>query len=553
MVDRPTRYARAGIGLSGQGFPTPRWHCGFRCLDSRTVGVKGHMPFAYETFVGYDRFGFIQESVVQADSFDVGTDPALYGLGTATLDAFTLSGTGTVGAAANNGTLSVTLDAFTASGTAKAIVTGTLATTTPAAFTMSGTATALIRGTLATTTPGTFTALGTAKAIVSGTAAITLDAFTASASGDSIASGTGTATLDPFTLAGTGAAIISGSLAVTLGSFTLSGTGGGPTNDAFTALGFQNDAFQLTPVDAVFQSDAFQSDTFPTLGADPTVLPASGSGAGAFSTSGSFNVTYSTGATLAGAGAVTAGATKDAPAFAGFVQADAFQSTGDTPTVYDRPASGAGAFFASGDFAIVHTRSATLVGTGYLTDLSGTDIPFPRTVLIGYGDMTATGGRTPSGIRADLDGGGIVTVAANRIHNRSASLAGAGSVTSNAGKTLMLATATLSGSATATATDPIRIRGVAGNIILSGGGVQTAAGVNGAIFTGARPAGRGTLAASVYAIRPASQNASGSGTLTVSTVAIRAASATLNGRGSMATVGKKTNRAAYPVALLIGV
>lgn len=489
------------------------------------------MPFAYETFVGYDEFGFIQRSFVQTDSFDIGWDTANQAFADVALDAFTLSGTGTVGASAITGTLSVTLDAFTASATAKALVTGTLATTTP----------------------GTFTALGTAKAIAAGTASITLDAFTAAASGDSIASGTGTATLGAFTLAGTGTVPVSGSLSVTLGAFTLYGTGGGPTSDAFTALAFQNDAFQLTPVDAVFQSNAFQSDTFPTLGDDPDVLQAASASAGAFSTSGSFTVAFAPSAALAGTGSLLATATVDTPAFSGFVQQDAFQSSGiTTPTSYDRSGEASGAFTVTGDFVTTFIRSATLSGTGFLTQLQDTSLPFPRTELIGYADITANAGRIGSGTNGRLDADGVVTATARLIHNRSAALGGAGTLWTIGGLQQLPASATLSGSSTL-ASDRQKVVSAGAAIVLSGAGMTAAAAMNGAIFAGLQTSGRGTVAATAFARRFASQNASGGGTLTAGAIAIRATSATLSGSGGFSLAAKKTNRQAYPAALLIGV
>lgn len=555
MAYSPTRFARAGIGLGNSGRLRQRFHCGFRCIDSRTSHAKGHMSLAVETFLGYDRFGFIQRSLVQTDTFDVGWDTANYALADVSLDAFTLSGSGTVGSLASiTGTGAFTLDAFTASGTGKAIVTGT-SSTSLSAFTTSATGNVTVSGT-ASATLGAFTTSATGKVIITGTGAATLDAFTGSGSGDLIASGTGTATLGAFTVAGTGEVInppITGTLSVTLSDFTAYGIGGAPTADAFTSLAFQNDAFQLSVVDAVYQSNAFQSDTFPTLGDDPDVLQAASASAGAFSTSGSFTVAFAPSAALAGTGSLLATATVDTPAFSGFVQQDAFQSSGiTTPTSYDRSGEASGAFTVTGDFVTTFIRSATLSGTGFLTQLQDTSLPFPRTELIGYADITANAGRIGSGTNGRLDADGVVTATARLIHNRSAALGGAGTLWTIGGLQQLPASATLSGSSTL-ASDRQKVVSAGAAIVLSGAGMTAAAAMNGAIFAGLQTSGRGTVAATAFARRFASQNASGGGTLTAGAIAIRATSATLSGSGGFSLTAKKTNRASYPAALLIGV
>lgn len=543
-------------------------------LASRSIGVLGKVMVQTDAFQT-DAFQYLDDTE-PGDTLSATAKAIVTGTLSKTEAADTLSASGTVGATTATGTLAKTEAADTLSGIGKVTVSATLAKT-EAADTAGGTGKVTVKGTVAVTESAD-TATTTAKVIVTGTLAKTAAADTLTATGtvaDKIATGTlarteaadtltGTGTVANTvhtgtlarteaadTLAGTGKIIVSGTLGVTEAADTLV-AGNVDAGPAFQTTGFQNDAFQLATADPVFQSDAFQADTFPTLGASAPSFPASAEAKGAFTTSGSFAVAASASATLSGAGSLSATGNLDLPAFAGFVQADAFQSSGSAATLYDRPASGAGQFTLTGSFTGNYSAVAALSGTGTLWAAVGADnFLTASAIIVGYGDISALAGRSREA-RAEADGSGSVAATARLLHTRTATLSGAGTVTAQAGLQLMFATAELVGAGAATA-DTLKTVLVSVPVVLQGGGVMAAATFDGSIQIGMQMAGAGAATAIANRIIRTSQNASGSGTLLVSAVAVRAARATLGGVGGMATLGKKTNRQSYPSALLIGV
>jgi fibronectin-binding autotransporter adhesin len=453
--------------------------------------------------------------------------------------AASLSGSGTIAAAAAVQFASAT----TLTGTGTLTPAGLV--TQPAAASLSGS------GALAAASPVRFAgaaALSGAGTVTAAAAVTFTSAAALSGSGSLAASGqktvpaaaalSGSGTLTAPRSAGfPAAAALSGSgglsaagLAAFAPSAALSGTG---------ALASQGAVTQ--PASAVLSG----SGSLVPAGVVQFTSACALSGAGSLAASA--GVQFTSGAALSGSGSLTAAGLVTQPASAALSGAGSVAAgllLGSAPSV---PLSGLGVLAASGlavqpaasalsgtgtlgaAAAVAFASGAALSGAGVLS--AGGTVQFPgAAALTGTGALAAAALVTQPGSAA-LSGTGSLTAAALAQFTSAAVLSGSGALTA-AALAVQPAAAALSGSGTVTAAASVRFTSGAG---LSGAGSLTAAvSVSGLAAGSANLAGSGSLAAAAAVQFAAGVLLSGSGGLAAAALVTQPASAALAGSGSLA-------------------